>query len=213
MEWIHAVGKFVVVHQFVYDTIHSTWVYGSSFFYLILIYVSGIYKISSNWSLPRCPHVISPNQCTTNGISSLAIEVVIYILLLSMISFRYSYKLSGITNIWRATRLALALGKRNYSFALPNIQPNKLGTPKVLNVAMAKLLGTELFCTRMPYMLGEEVFGSQKQKADVPLGFESESHRMDKINFPRPQIATRSSWVNHASCSLPDVVEELSPEL
>ena len=78
---------------------------------------------------------------------------------------------------------------------------------------MAKLPRAELFCTRMPHMASEEVFGSQKQKADVPLGFEGESHRPDKINFSRPHIATKSSRGKHASCSLPDVVEELSPEL
>jgi hypothetical protein len=78
---------------------------------------------------------------------------------------------------------------------------------------MAKLPGAELFCTRTPHMPGEEVFGSQKRKADVPLGFEGESYRPDKVNFSRPRIATRSSRANHASCSLPDVVEEVSPEL
>jgi hypothetical protein len=62
-------------------------------------------------------------------------------------------------------------------------------------------------------MAGEEVFGSQKRKADVPLGFEGESHWPDMVNFSRPRIATRSSRANHASCSLPDVVEELFPEL
>ena len=62
-------------------------------------------------------------------------------------------------------------------------------------------------------MAGKEVFGFQKQKVDVPLGFESESHQPDKVNFSHPRIATRSSRTNHVSCSLPDVVEELSPEL
>jgi hypothetical protein len=99
MGWIHAVGKFVVVHQFVYDTVHSTGVYGSSFLHLILICVSAICRISPNRSLPRCPHVISLNRCTTNGISSLATEVVICILLLSMILFGHSCRLSGTTNI------------------------------------------------------------------------------------------------------------------
>jgi hypothetical protein len=78
---------------------------------------------------------------------------------------------------------------------------------------MAKLPGAELFCTHVPHMAGEEVFDSQKQKADVPLDFEGESYRPDKVNFSRPRIATRSSRANHASCSLPDVVEEVSPEL
>jgi hypothetical protein len=89
----------------------------------------------------------------------------------------------------------------------------RTGDPKVLNVAMAKLPGAEFFCTRAPHMAGEEVFGSQKRKADVPLGFEGESHRPDKVNFSRPRIATRSSRANYASCSLPNVVEEVSPEL
>jgi hypothetical protein len=62
-------------------------------------------------------------------------------------------------------------------------------------------------------LAGEEVFGSQKQKTDFPLGFEGESHWPDKVNFSCPWIETRSNRVNHASCSLPDVVEELSPEL
>jgi hypothetical protein len=85
--------------------------------------------------------------------------------------------------------------------------------PKVHNVAMAKLLGAELFYTRAPHMASEEVFGSLKRKANVPLGFEGESHRPDKVKFSRPRIATRLSRANHASCSLPDVVEEVSPEL
>jgi hypothetical protein len=62
-------------------------------------------------------------------------------------------------------------------------------------------------------MAGEEVFGSQKRKADVSLGFEGESDRPDKVNFSRPRIATRSSQANHASCSLSVVVEEVSPKL
>jgi hypothetical protein len=62
-------------------------------------------------------------------------------------------------------------------------------------------------------MAGEEVFGSQKRKANISLGFEGESHRPDKVNFFRPRIATMSSRAHHASCSLPDMVEEVSPEL
>ena len=62
-------------------------------------------------------------------------------------------------------------------------------------------------------MAGEEVFGSQKRKADVPLGFEGESYRPDKVNFSRPRIQTRSSRAKHGTCSLLDMVEELSPDL
>ena len=78
---------------------------------------------------------------------------------------------------------------------------------------MAKLLGVELFCTREPHLVGEEVFGSQKWKADVPLDFEGELYQHDKVNFSHPWIATRSNKANHTSCNLPNMVEELSPEL
>jgi hypothetical protein len=62
-------------------------------------------------------------------------------------------------------------------------------------------------------LVGKEVFGSQKCKAAIPLGFDSKSHRPDKVNFSHPRIATRSARTNHASHSLDDVVEELSPNL
>jgi hypothetical protein len=43
------------------------------------------------------------------------------------------------------------------------------GNPKALNVAKAKMPGTKEFCTREPHFEGEEVFGSQKHKADISL--------------------------------------------
>jgi hypothetical protein len=43
------------------------------------------------------------------------------------------------------------------------------GNPKALNVAMTKMLGIEEFCTQEPYFEGEEVFGSQKRKADIQI--------------------------------------------
>jgi uncharacterized UPF0160 family protein len=78
---------------------------------------------------------------------------------------------------------------------------------------MAKLPGANQFFIREPHLVGKEVFGPQKRKAGVPLGFKSESHQPDKVNFSRPQIATRSARANHASCNLSDVVEEFSPDL
>jgi hypothetical protein len=78
---------------------------------------------------------------------------------------------------------------------------------------MAKLPGAELFCTCEPHLAGKEVFSFQKRKADVPLGFEGKSYQLDKVNFSRPRIATKSNRANRASCSLSDVVKELSPEL
>jgi hypothetical protein len=104
-------------------------------------------------------------------------------------------------------------GKEDLQLCAAQRIAERTGNTKVLNVAMAKLLGIELFYTREPHLAGEEVFGFQKWKADVPLGFEGESYWPDKVNFSHPRIATRSNRANHASCSLPDVVEELSPEL
>jgi hypothetical protein len=113
----------------------------------------------------------------------------------------------------KGDRAGTGPGKEELQLRAAQCTTKQTGDPKVLNIAMAKLPRAELFCTRAPHMPGEEVFGSQKRKADVPLGFEGESHRPDKVNFSRPRIATRSSRANHASCSLPNVVEEVSPEL
>jgi hypothetical protein len=113
----------------------------------------------------------------------------------------------------KGDRAGTGPGKEELQLRAAQRTTERTGDPKVLNDAMAKLLGAELFCTRESHLAGEEVFGSQKQKADVPLGFEGESHRPDKVNFSRSRIATRSMRANHASCSLPGVVEELSPDL
>jgi hypothetical protein len=113
----------------------------------------------------------------------------------------------------KGERAGTSPGKEELQLRAAQRTAERTGDPKVLNVAMAKLLEVELFCTRAPHVAGEEVFSSQKRKADVPLGFEGESHRPDKVNFSRPRIATRSSQANHGNCSLPDVVEEISPDL
>jgi hypothetical protein len=112
----------------------------------------------------------------------------------------------------KGDRAGTGPGKEELQLRAAQRTAERTGDPKVLNVAMAKLPGAELFCTREPHLAGEEVFGFQKRKADVPLGFEGESHRPDKVNFSRPRIATRSMRANHASCSLLGVVEDLSPE-
>jgi hypothetical protein len=93
----------------------------------------------------------------------------------------------------KGDRAGTSLGKEELQLRVAQRTAKQTGDPKVLNVAMAKLLGAELFCTRTPHMAGKEVFGSQKRKADVLLGFEGESHRPDKVNFSCLRIATRSS--------------------
>jgi hypothetical protein len=85
--------------------------------------------------------------------------------------------------------------------------------PKALNVTTAKMPGAKEFCTREPHFEGEEVFGSQKRKADIPLGSEHESHRPDRVNFFCLQVRTRSTAAAGASCSLSDIPEEPSSDL
>jgi hypothetical protein len=146
------------------------------------------------------------NQQSSNRGSDLYIATVDDFIRALMQVVRYYQYLKG-------DRAGTGPGKEELQLRAAQRTADRIGDPKVLNVAMAKLPGAELFCTHAPHMAGEEVFGSQKRKADVPLGFEGESHRPDEVNFSRPRIATRSSRANHASCSLPDVVEEVSPEL
>jgi hypothetical protein len=78
---------------------------------------------------------------------------------------------------------------------------------------MAKMPGVEEFCTREPHFEGEEVFGSQKRKADIPLESEYESHRPNQVNFSHLRVKTRSTGAGGASCSLNDILKELSPDL
>jgi hypothetical protein len=146
------------------------------------------------------------NQQSGNQGSDLYIATVDDFIQALMQVVRYYQYLKG-------DRVGTGPGKEELQLRTAQRTTERTGDPKVLNVAMAKLPGAKLFCTRAPHMAGEEVFGSQKRKADVLLGFEGESHWPDKVNFSRSRIATRSSRANHASCSLPDVVEEVSPEL
>ena len=113
----------------------------------------------------------------------------------------------------KGDRVGTGPGKEELQLRAAQYRAERTRDPKVLNVAIANLPGAEVFCTRDPHLAGQEVFGSQKRKADVPIGYEGESHRPDKVNFSCPRIATRSTRANHGSCSLPNVVEELSPEL
>ena len=66
------------------------------------------------------------------------------------------------------------------------------GNPKVVADAISNIQVVQDFVTREPHLEGEEVFGSQKRKADMPLGCEQDSHRPNKVNFSRPHVRTRS---------------------
>jgi hypothetical protein len=51
--------------------------------------------------------------------------------------------------------------------------------------------GGEEFCTRDPHLEGAEVFGSQKQRPDTPIGDDDETHRPNTVNFSRPRPGKR----------------------
>jgi hypothetical protein len=117
------------------------------------------------------------NQQSGNRGSDLYIATVDDFIRAFMQVVRYYQYLKG-------DRAGTGPGKEELQLRAAQRTAERTGDPKVLNVAMAKLPGAELFCTRAPHMVGEEVFGSQKRKADVPPGFEGESHRPDKLTSP-----------------------------
>ena len=49
-------------------------------------------------------------------------------------------------------------GKEELQLCAAQRTAQRTEDPKVLNVAMAKLLGAEIFCTYAPHMAGEKVF-------------------------------------------------------
>ena len=113
----------------------------------------------------------------------------------------------------KGDRANTSFGKEELQLRTTQRIAEQIGDPRVLNIAMAKLPGVELFCTCAPHMVGEEVFSSRKWKVNVSHNFEDELHRPYKINFSCPWIATRLSRAKHAKCSLAGRGEELSPEL
>jgi hypothetical protein len=109
--------------------------------------------------------------------------------------------------------IGIGPGKEELMLCIAQRSAQRSGNPKVLNAGIAKMHGAAEFCTREPHFEGEEVFGSQKCKADVLLGSEHKSHRPDKVNFSHPWVQTRSTAAKEAGCSLNIIPEELSPDL
>ena len=70
-------------------------------------------------------------------------------------------------------------------------QAQRTGDPTVLQMVLLDMPGGEEFCSRDPHLEGAEVFGSQKQKPDTPIGDDSETHHPDFVNFSRPHPAKR----------------------
>ena len=84
-------------------------------------------------------------------------------------------------------------GKEELLLRVAQRSTHRTGNPKVLADAISNIWGVQDFVTREPHLEGEEVFGSQKWKADMPLGCEHDSHRPNKVNFSRPRVHTRSA--------------------
>ena len=87
---------------------------------------------------------------------------------------------------------------------------HRTGNPKVLADAISNIQGVQDFVTREPHLKGEEVFGSQKRKADMPLGCEHDSHRPDKVNFSRPRVRTRSVVAGTSTAATAPSNEDIS---
>jgi len=68
----------------------------------------------------------------------------------------------------------------------------RTGNPKSLIEALYNIPEVEEFMCWKSHLEGQEVFGSQKKKADVPLGCEFDSHRPDKVHFSHPRIQIRA---------------------
>jgi hypothetical protein len=96
--------------------------------------------------------------------------------------------------------------KKELKLRLAERRAKQTGNPLVLEDPMMDMPGAEEFCTRVPCMAGEEVFGSTKRKADLPLGAEEESHRPDKVNFSHPRASSRA--VRTRSTDMPIIIEE-----
>ena len=87
----------------------------------------------------------------------------------------------------------------------------RTGDPTVLQKTFLDMPGAEDFCTREPHLEGAEVFGSQKRKSDTPIGTDSETHRLDTINFSCLRLGKRVT--RSGAATLPTVIEEVSPSV
>jgi hypothetical protein len=73
----------------------------------------------------------------------------------------------------------------------------------------------EVATTRILHLEGKEIFGSTKQKLDLPLGDDGNSHRPDKVNFSQPRVQTRSriAHIEFAGASVAGVDKDELPHV
>ena len=96
--------------------------------------------------------------------------------------------------------------KKELKLRLAKRRAKQTGNHLVLEDPMMDMPGAEEFCTRVPRMVGEKVFGSMKRKVGLPLGCEKESPRPDKVNFSHPCGSGRA--VRTRSTNMPIILEE-----
>ena len=101
-------------------------------------------------------------------------------------------------------------GKEELLLKVAQRVAHRTGNPKVLAEAISNIRGVQDFVSREPHLEGEEVFGSQKRKADMPLGCEHDSHRPDKVNFSRPRVRIRSSMAPTTSTAPIAIEDDMS---
>ena len=97
---------------------------------------------------------------------------------------------------FKGNHAGTGLGKDELLLRVAQRSAHRTSNPKALADAISNIRRVQDFVTREPHLEGEEVFGSQKRKADMPLSCKQDSHRPDKVNFSRPRVRTRSSVAN-----------------
>ena len=69
------------------------------------------------------------------------------------------------------------------------------GNPKKIIATLIQLLEVEVATTHIPHLEDEEIFGNKKQKLDLPLGDDGNSHIFDKVSQPRVQTRSRTAYI------------------
>ena len=85
-------------------------------------------------------------------------------------------------------------------------QAQRTSDPGVIQSTLLGMPEADDFCTQDLHHEGAEVFGSQNQNPDAPIGANNETHRPDTINFFRAHPLKRVTRARAAI--LPTIVEE-----
>ena len=86
-------------------------------------------------------------------------------------------------------------------------QAQRTGDRGVIQFALLGMLGADEFYIRDPNHEGMEVFGSQKQKPDISIGADKETHRSETIYFSWPHLIKRITRAR--ATTLLNIVKEI----